>query len=103
MEIIDVTASLEQIEIFPDNEQLEVIQNVKTILTTMQGTVPLDRDFGIDSEVVDKPVNVIRPLIVKEVKEKLAKYEPRVKFISMSWNGNGSEGRIIPVVRVAIR
>ena len=66
MEIIDVTASLEQIEIFPDNEQLEVIQNVKTILTTMQGTVPLDRDFGIDSEVVDKPINVIRPLIVRK-------------------------------------
>lgn len=103
MKIIDVTASLEQIEIFPDNEQLEVIQNVKTILTTMQGTVPLDRDFGIDSEVIDKPVNVIRPLIVKEVKEKLAKYEPRVKFISMFWDGTGSEGRIVPTVRVAIR
>lgn len=103
MKIIDVTASLEQIEIFPDNEQLEVIQNVKTILTTIQGTVPLDRDFGIDSEVIDKPVNVIRPLIVKEVKEKLAKYEPRAKFISMLWDGAGSEGRIVPTVRVAIK
>ena len=103
MKIIDVTASLEQIEIFPDNEQLEVIQNVKTILTTIQGTVPLDRDFGIDSEVIDKPVNVIRPLIVKEVTEKLAKYEPRVKFISMLWDGAGSEGRIVPTVRVAIK
>ena len=103
MKIIDVTASLEQIEIFPDNEQLEVIQNVKTILTTIQGTVPLDRDFGIDSEVIDKPVNVIRPLIVQEVKEKLAKYEPRVKFISMLWDGAGSEGRIVPTVRVAIK
>lgn len=103
MKIIDVTASLEQIEIFPANEQLEIIQNVKTILTTLQGTVPLDRDFGIDSEIVDKPINVIRPLIVKEAKEKLAKYEPRVKFISMLWDGNGLEGRIIPVVRVAIK
>ena len=70
MQIVDVTATLENIVIFPASEMEEIIQNIKTILTTLQGSVPLDREFGIDPSVIDKPVNVIRPLMVKEIKEK---------------------------------
>ncbi len=103
MQIVDVTATLENIIIFPASELEEVIQNVKTILTTLQGSVPLDRDFGIDSTVIDKPVNVIRPLLVKEIKEKIELYEPRAKLVSIDWGGDGMEGLLIPKVRVAIK
>ena len=103
MQVVDITADLGEVIIFPKNELEEVIQNVKTIITTLQGSVPLDRDFGIDLTVIDKPVNVIRPLLVKEIKEKIEQYEPRAKLVSIDWNGEGLQGVITPTVRVAIR
>ena len=103
MQQIDVTAELSEIELFPDNTYVEIIQNVKTILATAMGTVPLDRDFGIDTSLIDLPMSVIKPLLIKEVKEKIEKYEPRVKFVSISWDGDGMNGSIIPSVKVAIK
>lgn len=101
--VVDISARLDKIDLFPQTELVEVIQNVRTIITTIQGTVPLDRDFGIDVDVIDKPINVVRPLLVKEIKEKLEKYEPRAKLVSINWDGDGMEGKLIPTVRVAIK
>lgn len=39
----------------PGTVAAEVLQNVRTILATRKGTVPLDRDFGLEWEHVDKP------------------------------------------------
>ena len=103
MKVVDISPSLDNIIIFPKNELEEVIQNIKTIITTLQGSVPLDRDFGIDPEIIDKPVNVIRPLLVKEIKEKIESYESRAKLVSIDWAGDGQEGSLIPKVRVAIK
>lgn len=101
--VVDISARLDKIDLFPQTELVEVIQNVRTIITTIQGTVPLDRDFGIDVDVIDKPINVVRPLLVKEIKEKLEKYEPRAKLVSINWDGDSMEGKLIPTVRVAIK
>lgn len=103
MEILDVTASLNEINLFPKNEKIEILQNIKTILTTIKGTVPLDRDFGIDSSVIDKPVTIVKPLIIKEIKEAIEKYEPRAKLISVDWKGIREEGKLVPIVKVVIR
>lgn len=45
MIIFDVMASIDKLNFKPDSVQVEVLQNVKTILTTAKGSVPLDRDF----------------------------------------------------------
>lgn len=103
MQVIDVTAEMKGIKIFPDNVMEEIIQNVRTILTTIVGSVPLDRDFGINMDLLDNPVTVIRPLLVHECKTKIEKYEPRVKFVSMEWQADAMEGIMTPTVKVAIR
>lgn len=103
MKILDVTANLNVIHIFPADEHIEILQNVKTILTTIKGTVPLDRDFGIDATLIDKPVSVVKPLLIKEIKEALEAYEPRAKLVSVDWQGDGAEGKLVPIVKVAIK
>ena len=103
MKIVDITMEHSEIVLFPENVLIEIIQNIKTILTTLQGTVPLDRDFGIDVTVIDKPLTVAKPLIVKDIKEKIEQYEPRAKFVSISWSGNDIDGKLIPSIKVAIK
>jgi hypothetical protein len=102
MAVFDVTTSIDKLHFRPDSIHLEVLQNIKTILTTAKGSVPLDRDFGINTYLIDRPVSVIKPLLVKEIKEAIEKYEPRAKFQNIVWNGEIVEGKLYPVVKVVI-
>ena len=103
MQIIDVTAKLEGVSFAPGNELEEILQNVRTILTTMKGSAPLDRDFGLDGSVLDRPVNALRAVLTTNIIEAVEQYEPRVKVTQVSFSGNADEGVVIPTVRVVIR
>ena len=86
----------------PRSEAEEVIQNVRTILTTRRGSVPLDRDFGIDTLIVDQPVNRIHAILTTEIIETVERYEPRAEVVSVDFTGDGEDGIIVPRVKVVI-
>lgn len=86
----------------PQTELEEIIQNVRTILTTRKGSVPLDREFGIDMSIVDKPSTSVQGLLTVEVMETVEKYEPRVKVQGVAFSGDGAEGAVYPIAKVVI-
>ena len=86
----------------PSSELEEIIQNVRTILTTRKGSVPLDRAFGIDTGIVDKPTASIQGLLTVAIMETVERYEPRVKVQAVSFEGDGEEGIVYPCVKVVI-
>ena len=43
---LDIELQSARIEIMPQTEAAEIIQNVRTILLTQKFSVPLDREFG---------------------------------------------------------
>jgi len=61
----------------------EIIQNVKVILNTPKGTVPLDRDFGVDWSVIDSPTTIALQKLRVNIVKAVEKYEPRVKVKSV--------------------
>ena len=79
----------------------EVLQNVRTIITTIKGSIPLDRDFGIDGSVVDMPVNVAKAKLTNEIFRAIRVYEPRAVIESISFDGELS-GRLLPTVEVSV-
>lgn len=89
----------------PTSEREEILQNVRTILATRKGSVPLDRDLGITWEHLDKPYPVARSLMTAAVIEAVETYEPRVRVESVEFEGTESEamdGLIRPRVIVYI-
>lgn len=80
----------------------EIAQNVRIILGTIQGTVPLDRSFGVPSDLVDAPVNEAMrhaPAIAAAVE----KYEPRCKVTHISFDGaEVMDGILRPTVKIRI-
>ncbi len=102
MQIVDVTAELKEISFSPTNEVEEILQNVKTILTTTKYSVPLDRKFGINAEILDMPLPYIQAKLTAEIISAIQKYEPRVVVNKVIYNGDGQEGKLIPTVRVVI-
>jgi len=81
----------------------EVMQNVRTLLTTRRGTVPMDRDFGISFEFLDSPINKTRAKAEQEIFLQLKKYEPRAILKQIIWDANVIEGQVRPVVRLEVK
>ena len=80
----------------------EVMQNVRTILTTRRGTVPLDRDFGISFEFLDSPINTTRAKVEQEIFLQLKRYEPRAILKQIKWDVDILSGQIAPTVKVEV-
>jgi len=91
-----------KINLAPASEAEEIIQNLKIILASPKFSVPLDRDFGLSTEITDKPINAAETLLVSEIYEAFEKYEPRAEIVNINFERDGDYGRLIPKVEVTI-
>lgn len=81
-------------------------QEVRTLLATRKGSVPLDRDFGVDWSFVDSPVSAAMPRIVTEYARQIERYVPRVRVRSITFapaKDGALEGGLRPVIALSIR
>jgi phage baseplate assembly protein W len=85
----------------PDTVEEEVLQNVRTILTTIKHSIPLDRSFGIDGEVIDLPINVAKAKMTNEIFRAVRQYEPRAVIESITFTGE-DKGILRPKMEVRI-
>lgn len=100
MKLFEVTEST-MISFSPSSEEEEILQNVRTILATVKGSIPLDRDFGIDASYLDEPIPVAKAKLASEIVTALKKYEARVTVTSISFTGT-EDGILKPKVQVRI-
>lgn len=91
------------IDFAPSGTTAEILQNVRTILNTRIGTVPLARDFGLSWEHVDKPLPVAKTLMQGAVIDAVAEFEPRARVESVSFEGDGADGVLRPSVVISIK
>lgn len=101
--MFEVAAALEKIAFAPNSELEEILQNVRTILTTTKYSVALDRDFGLEADAVDGPIQTVQAKLTAEIIEKVEKYEPRVQVKQVDYDGDFITGKLIPKVRVVIK
>ena len=93
------------VDFSPESEVAEILQNVRTILLTRKGSVPLHRDLGLSWAYVDRPLSVAQMLMRSEIVEAIETYEPRAKVKSIEFNGSQMDsmnGILRPVVTVSI-
>jgi phage baseplate assembly protein W len=103
MELLVTTLS-KDVVIVPKDEYEEIAQNVRMILTTPKGSVPLDRSFGLDFKVLDQPTSRAQALLSAEIITQVSKYEPRANVSKVDWEhfpDEAGDGHIIP--RVSLR
>lgn len=80
----------------------EVFQNVKYIILTEYFSVPLDREFGMDFSMVDKPIPIAEAVLAQEIATKISLYEPRAQFKEVTFDGSGIDGKLDPNVLINI-
>lgn len=80
-----------------------VLQNVALILSTIRGTVPTYREFGIDGTIIDRPLPAAKALMLTTVKEAIEEYEPRAEVLRVTFETDKLDpGRLIPTVEIDI-
>ena len=94
MEATLALAELDNVNFAPKNELEEVLQNVRTILSIIRGTVPLDRNFGISADFLDLPMSLARAKLVQTVIEAVPEQEPRAKVKEVIFDGDGTTGKM---------
>ena len=101
MELNILISDFKEINFAPDNIIEEVVQNVKIICSTPKYSVPMDRLFGIDAEMIDKPTPKAMAALQAEIIQAIRKYEPRCKVLRVSFEGN-IDGKLAVKVRITI-
>ena len=91
-----------KISLAPESVEAEVVQNVRMIITTVRGTVPLFRDFGLDSTIIDSPTLMAQAKISTEIIRQVRKYEPRAKITSLKYDVP-EIGHLRPILTVAVK
>jgi uncharacterized protein len=82
-----------------------ILQSVRTIIATPEGSVPLDRDFGCTWSLIDQPAPRAVALLTGEIITKIRKYEPRARVTFIGWDQTDDEagdGVLKPIVYVEI-
>lgn len=75
----------------PTNTQDEIAQNINIILSTIKGTVPLDRNFGIDISFIDNPTPSAFMKAKIVIAEAIKEHEQRVEVLSIKINVDESD------------
>jgi len=97
---VDIFATLDEVNFAPSSVLEEIIQNVKTILTTVKYSVPLDRNFGIMADALDAPLPVAKAKITADIVSAIKQYEPRAEITQIIFSGDGADGILKPRVRI---
>lgn len=83
----------EAVSFAPESTEEEILQNVRTIILTRLGTVPLFRDFGLTWEHVDKPIHISRAFLKAEIIEAVERWEPRAQIEAVEFEENGEDAQ----------
>jgi hypothetical protein len=73
---------------FQDDALKELDRQLTLLLSTQAGTMPLDREFGIQQNYVDKPPEVVKSLYTAEVTKKVTQFIPWVRVYEVTWDAS---------------
>lgn len=86
---------------FSEEEFADVKKCLEVLLSIREGSLPMDRDFGIDLDnIAGYPLNVAQNMLALEITEKVRDYEPRAQVKDIQFKTSIS-GQIKPYIYFA--
>lgn len=100
---LDITEKiLENVKILPTTEIQEIAQNVAMIIATTRGTVPMDRTFGTDGEIIDQPIAIGQARLSAAIATAIREQEPRARVQKIFYSGDAEDGQLTATARIEI-
>lgn len=68
------------------NPVAELDGQLALLLSTVEGTLPLERKMGLNIDFLDKPPEIAKSLYTAEVTKKVAMFIPSVRVREITWD-----------------
>lgn len=78
----------------------EIVQNVRTIVSTALGSVPIERGFGIDYSVLDEPIPIAKAKMSALIVTAIRLYEPRAEVAKVEFQDDHNNGKLVPIITI---
>lgn len=78
----------------------EIFNKIKFLLTLIKGTIPMNREIGLESDIVDLPMYEAQNRYTVSAMELIEKFETRVTVDEISFEILENTGKMIPKVVV---
>lgn len=102
--IVDMTKPT-KINFRPATLAEEIGQNIRTIVTTPYGSAPFARSIGLDYEMVDEPLPILKARMSGVITMAIADQEPRAEITEILFHLNDQDkmnGRLLPIIKYRI-
>lgn len=76
----------------------EILDKASFLLSCIRGTIPMNREIGIDPDVISAPAYIAQNLYTISAIELIEKFEPRASVEEISFTESGDAGNTIPKV-----
>ncbi|QWU18560.1 GPW/gp25 family protein [Paenibacillus sophorae] len=89
----------------PETIADEVAQNIRTILSTPLGSVPMARTVGVDYSALDEPPDIAEARMTSAVITAIVEQDPRALVTDVSFLASAEDamwGRMRPVVKYVL-
>lgn len=92
------------IETISEDEDVlaEIIRGLQFLCGTAAGTFPMNRDFGIDMDILDHPLPAAKQLLAIEYQEKIERYESRVDVADISFSYDDAKMQLTPHILISL-
>ena len=97
----EITGDIKSLNLYAVGVE-EILQNISMVISTPKGSVPLDRDFGIDMSDLDMPLEIAENIFTAKIIEAVQDYEPRATVTKVVYSKDHLTGRLKPKVQVSI-
>lgn len=88
--------------IFQGTQNKDILQDLRTLFSITAGTVVLDREFGIETDMLSLPMEIAMNDFSVEAMEKVDRYVPRVMVDEVTWDKSDfNQGILTPVISVS--
>ncbi len=82
----------------------ELAQNIRTIVSTAQGSAVLNRGLGMNTSLLDGPMNTVQQArLTEQIVTAVQQYEPRVEVVRVDYEEDGQSGRMLPGITFRLK
>ena len=78
----------------------DILEKCEFLLTLIKGTIPMNRDIGIDPGIVSQPLYIAQQMYTMSAIETIEKYETRAIVEEVQFETTAGAGNMIPKVRL---
>ena len=76
----------------------EILEKALFLLTCIKGTIPNNREIGLDPDIISSPAYIAQNLYTISAIDLIEEFEPRASVEEVSFIASGGAGNMIPKV-----